>query len=312
MLRIEARNLIKKFDDFIAVDNVSLEIKKGEIFGLLGANGAGKTTTIKMLRGILQPTSGFATIAGYDLYKEAELIKRKIGYMSQKFTLYEDLTVEENLRFFGSIYGLTGKTLSNQIDWTLTTVGLFNEKKYLTSSLPVGIKQRLALAAAVIHKPEIIFLDEPTSGVDPYSRSFFWNLINDFAEDNAAIIVTTHYLDEAEYCSRLAIMNKGKIICEGSPSELKKIDNKFKFFEISNIDFDLAEKALSPLDFIFDMSFFGSKIHLATVSSQLDYVYLKDLLTRLFPNANIKLIAPSIEDIFIVSLKQNEKDFRPN
>ena len=129
MLRIEARNLIKKFDDFIAVDNVSLEIKKGEIFGLLGANGAGKTTTIKMLRGILQPTSGFATIAGYDLYKEAELIKRKIGYMSQKFTLYEDLTVEENLRFFGSIYGLTGKTLSNQIDWTLTTVGLFNEKK---------------------------------------------------------------------------------------------------------------------------------------------------------------------------------------
>ena len=159
MLRIEARNLIKKFDDFIAVDNVSLEIKKGEIFGLLGANGAGKTTTIKMLRGILQPTSGFATIAGYDLYKEAELIKRKIGYMSQKFTLYEDLTVEENLRFFGSIYGLTGKTLSNQIDWTLTTVGLFNEKKkkYLTSSLPVGIKQRLALAAAVIHKPEIIF-----------------------------------------------------------------------------------------------------------------------------------------------------------
>ena len=130
MLRIEARNLIKKFDDFIAVDNVSLEIKKGEIFGLLGANGAGKTTTIKMLRGILQPTSGFATIAGYDLYKEAELIKRKIGYMSQKFTLYEDLTVEENLRFFGSIYGLTGKTLSNQIDWTLTTVGLFNEKKY--------------------------------------------------------------------------------------------------------------------------------------------------------------------------------------
>jgi len=256
MLRIEARNLIKKFDDFIAVDNVSLEIKKGEIFGLLGANGAGKTTTIKMLRGILQPTSGFATIAGYDLYKEAELIKRKIGYMSQKFTLYEDLTVEENLRFFGSIYGLTGKTLSNQIDWTLTTVGLFNEKKYLTSSLPVGIKQRLALAAAVIHKPEIIFLDEPTSGVDPYSRSFFWNLINDFAEDNAAIIVTTHYLDEAEYCSRLAIMNKGKIICEGSPSELKKIDNKFKFFEISNIDFDLAEKALSPLDFIFDMSFF--------------------------------------------------------
>ena len=218
---IEARDLTRVFGAFTAVDRVSFDVLRGEVFGFLGANGAGKSTTIRMLTGILRPSGGSATVAGYDITREQELVRTHIGYMSQHFSLYEDMTVEENLVFYGGLYGMSRPAMREARENLYDTIGLGDIRDRLTGSLPLGWKQRAALACAIQHGPQIIFLDEPTGGVDPVSRRSFWNIIYDLADRGVTVFVTTHYMDEAEYCGRISIMDRGSILTIGSPSELK-------------------------------------------------------------------------------------------
>lgn len=229
---ISTRELTKQFGNFIAVDKISIEVFAGEIFGFLGANGAGKTTAMKMLCGLLLPSSGVATIAGYDIYKQTENIKGNIGYMSQKFSLYEDLTVTENIRFFGGIYGLTSKQIKQKSEELIETLELTKQEKMLVGSLPLGWKQKLAFSIAVVHEPKIVFLDEPTGGVDPVTRRQFWDLIYDASAKGITVFVTTHYMDEAEYCNRVSIMVDGVIKALDTPAELKKIYNASSMDEV--------------------------------------------------------------------------------
>lgn len=237
---IQAEKLTKKFGDFIATNEITFEVFKGEIFGFLGANGAGKTTAMRMLCGLSVPSSGKATIAGFDIYKQTEQIKRKIGYMSQKFSLYEDLTVLENIRFFGGIYGLSNKALKEKSENLVSRLGLQNEAKKLVSELPLGWKQKLSFSVAVLHDPAIVFLDEPTGGVDPVTRRQFWDLIYEAANRGVTIFVTTHYMDEAEYCNRISIMVDGKIEALDTPSNLKK---KFDAGSMDEVFYQLARGA---------------------------------------------------------------------
>jgi ABC-2 type transport system ATP-binding protein len=223
---VEVKNLTRRFGKFVAVDHLSLTVMPGEIFGFLGPNGAGKSTTIRMLCGLLQPSGGEGQVAGFDLRRDTEAIKRRIGYMSQKFSLYDDLTVTENINFYGGIYGLGGDRLSARRDWAIAMAGLTGRGRDLTRLLPGGIKQRLALACAILHDPPVVFLDEPTSGVDPVSRRRFWSLIHRMAEGGKTIFVSTHYMDEAEYCGRLALISDGKMIAHGSPTALKKANGE--------------------------------------------------------------------------------------
>ena len=219
---IISKNLTKKFGDFTAADSLSFDVSRGEIFGFLGANGAGKTTAIKMLCGLSKPTSGNAKVAGYDVYDETEQIKLHIGYMSQKFSLYEDLTISENIRFYGGIYKMPSKKIKEKEEELLVKLNLTKHKNKLISTIPLGWKQKLAFSTAVLHEPDIVFLDEPTGGVDPLTRRQFWDLIYEAANSGVTIFVTTHYMDEAEYCDRISMMVAGKIVSIGSPKELKK------------------------------------------------------------------------------------------
>lgn len=221
-LVISVQNLTKRFGDFTAVDSISFDVSKGEIFGFLGANGAGKTTAMRMLCGLSYPTSGTGTIAGLDVRKDGELIKRKIGYMSQRFSLYNDLTVQENMRLYASIYGLSKQETDERSTQLLSRLNFLSERNTLVGSLPLGWKQKLSFAVATIHRPEIVFLDEPTGGVDPITRRQFWELIYEAAADGTTIFVTTHYMDEAEYCSRVSIMVDGKIAALDTPTRLKQ------------------------------------------------------------------------------------------
>lgn len=221
-LVISVRNLTKRFGNFTAVDSISFDVSKGEIFGFLGANGAGKTTAMRMLCGLSYPTSGTGTIAGLDVRKDGELIKRKIGYMSQRFSLYNDLTVRENMRLYASIYGLSKQETDERSTQLLSRLNFLSERNTLVGSLPLGWKQKLSFAVATIHRPEIVFLDEPTGGVDPITRRQFWELIYEAAADGTTIFVTTHYMDEAEYCSRVSIMVDGKIAALDTPTRLKQ------------------------------------------------------------------------------------------
>jgi ABC-2 type transport system ATP-binding protein len=214
--------LTRKFGSFVAVDQISFQVYQGEIFGFLGANGAGKTTTIKMLCGLLLPTSGAGTVAGFDIYRQTNEIKQNVGYMSQKFSLYDDLTVNENLEFYAGIYGVSGTEFKMVKQAVVEAIDLQSHLDKLTKSIPLGWKQRLALSCAIMHKPKILFLDEPTAGVDPISRRAFWSLIYELADNGTTVFVTTHYMDEAEYCNRLSIMHDGKIVAIGSPQQLKQ------------------------------------------------------------------------------------------
>lgn len=223
---IEARNLSKVFGPFKAVDQISFEVNTGEIFGFLGANGAGKSTAMKMLTGLLKPSSGEGKVAGFDVYKETQKIKQSIGYMSQKFSLYEDLTVYENMRLFGGIYGMSRADIKTRAEYWYHELTLKEEKDLLVSSLPLGIKQKVAFAVATFHSPKIVFLDEPTGGVDPIARRTFWELIFQAAENGTTVFVTTHYMDEAEYCNRISIMVDGQIKALDTPDNLKKIQGK--------------------------------------------------------------------------------------
>ncbi len=217
---VVVKDLVKRFGNFIAVDHISFSVKKGEIFGFLGPNGAGKSTTIRMLCGIITPTSGYGKVAGLDIFTESEKIKHSIGYMSQKFSLYEDLTPYENIRFYLGIYAIPKRKWHDRIDWALEMTRLGHVKDRLTAELPPGWRQRLALGCAMLHEPEIVFLDEPTSGVDPATRRRFWNLIKNIARGGVTIFVTTHYMDEAENCDRVVLINEGRIAVEGPPAQI--------------------------------------------------------------------------------------------
>ncbi len=239
-IAIKAENITKTFGDFTAVDHISFEVKKGEIFGFLGANGAGKTTAMRMLSGLSIPSSGTATVAGFDVYTETEKIKKNIGYMSQKFSLYGNLTVKENLNFFGGIYGIPRKNLKIKRDQLIQKLGLENEKNKLVSELPLGWKQKLAFSVAIFHEPQIVFLDEPTGGVDPVTRRQFWNMIYDASDRGITIFVTTHYMDEAEYCDRVSIMVDGKIAALDTPANLKK---QFSAKTMDDVFYEIARGA---------------------------------------------------------------------
>ena len=221
-ISVKTEKLTRRFGSFTAVDAVSIEVQQGEIFGFLGANGAGKTTMIRMLCGLLSPTEGNGTVAGFDIYRESEQIKKNIGYMSQKFSLYDDLTLSENIEFFGGIYGLPRDLIADRKSALIEQVGLQKQENMLTRDLPLGFKQRLALGCAMLHDPPILFLDEPTSGVDPQARRSFWDLIYDTANLGKTVFVTTHFMDEAEYCHRVSIMRDGKLIALDTPGALKR------------------------------------------------------------------------------------------
>ena len=305
---IEVKNLTKKFGDFTSVDNVSFDVRKGEIFGFLGANGAGKSTTIKMLCGILEPTSGDATVGGYSIMAQSESVKRNIGYMSQKFSLYNDLTIGENINFFGGVYGLEGEDLLKRKKWVLKIANLEGKEKLLTGSLPTGIKQRLALGTAVIHSPTIVFLDEPTGGVDPIERRNFWNLINDLSAEGTTVFVTTHYLDEAEFCNRILLIDAGKIIAGGSPKELKE---KYITTIILEIECDKTIDALTLLEdsnYFDSTTIFGNYIHVKLKENTREDE-AKAIIHKLLSESNIKekrtdKISPTLEDVFITLLEK--------
>lgn len=237
---IKAQNLTRMFGDFTAVDHISFEVGRGEIFGFLGANGAGKTTAMRMLTGLLVPTDGEATVAGYDVYKEAEQIKRQIGYMSQKFSLYEDLTVRENIRLYGGIYGLSDEEIKKKSEDLIARLGMQELQNKRIGSLPLGWKQKLAFSVALIHEPKIVFLDEPTGGVDPITRRQFWEQIYKVADEGTTVFVTTHYMDEAEYCDRVSIMVDGRIDALDTPAGLKQ---KYNAEEIEDVFITLARGA---------------------------------------------------------------------
>src|ERR1700722_520136 len=242
---IKTNKLTKRFGDFVAVDEITFEVSKGEIFGFLGANGAGKTTAMRMLCGLSIPTSGEAMVAGYDVFKEPEEIKKNIGYMSQKFSLYEDLSVKENIEFYGGIYGLSNKQIKEESHLLIDRLGLHKEENSLVKSLPLGWKQKLSFSVAIVHQPKIVFLDEPTGGVDPSMRRQFWDLIYDAADRGITIFVTTHYLDEAEYCNRVSIMVDGKIEALDSPAGLRKT---FSAANMDEVFYKLARRAKRSAD----------------------------------------------------------------
>ena len=308
MFSIEVNNLTKQFGKFTAVDNISFNVKKGEIFGFLGANGAGKSTTIRMLCGILEPTSGDALVSGYSVKNDPDSVKKNIGYMSQRFSLYNDLTVGENIEFFGGIYGLKNSELNNRKKWVLDIANLKGKEDLLTGTLPGGIKQRLALGTAVIHQPGIVFLDEPTSGVDPISRRNFWELINWLSEQGITVLVTTHYLEEAEFCNNIILINAGKLIAEGTSKELKTNYLKNPILEI---ECDNAVDALELLEkqpYVSETSLFGNKIHLIVNENY----EKKEQVQSTLNSGNIRLVSidkivPTLEDVFIHLLEEDKK-----
>jgi drug efflux transport system ATP-binding protein len=301
MNSIEVKKLTKKFGDFTSVDHISFDVKKGEVFGFLGANGAGKSTTIKMLCGILEPTDGDATVGGFSVMNEPDKVKKNIGYMSQRFSLYNDLTVEENINFFGGVYGLQGKDFTERKKWVLEIANLHSKEKMLTGSLPGGIKQRLALGTAVIHRPSIVFLDEPTSGVDPISRRSFWDLINDLSSEGTTVFVTTHYLEEAEYCNTISLINAGKIIASGTSKELKTDYLKNTILEINCDKVVAAMEILEKENFVEEVSIFGNHIHISVNDKYHNEEQIQNILTNQnsIKIKSIDKIVPTLEDVFI-------------
>jgi ABC-2 type transport system ATP-binding protein len=296
---IIVKNLSRQFGDFKAVDNISFEVYRGEIFGFLGPNGAGKSTTIRMLNGLLLPTSGEGRVGGYDIIKENDKIKDHIGYMSQKFSLYEDLTAEENLNFFGGVYGLPPAKLRDRITEVLRLVELEERRGELTRTLPLGLKQRLALASAIIHEPSILFLDEATSGVDPVSRRNFWDLIYAMAQEGRTILVTTHYMEEAEFCDRLVLIYQGHIIAQGTPSELKG-EVEETILEVFPDNLDGALDLIKKLPQVSEAAVFGTGLHVSTLQPEEMEPAIKDILAaHHIALGSMERVPPSLEDAFI-------------
>ena len=292
-------NLVKRFGDFVAVDSVNLAVRKGEVFGFLGPNGAGKSTTIRMLCGLLRPTSGRARVAGYDVNREPESVRQNIGYMSQKFSLYNDLKVIENLRLFAGLYSVPADLLKERIDWALEMANLKGQENLITATLPGGWKQRLALGCAVLHKPPVIFLDEPTSGVDPISRRQFWDLIHHMAEDGVTVFVTTHYMEEAEYCNRLALIFRGAVAALGTPSELKK-SMKGELLLVECEPLGQAVEVLQSAPDVMDAAVFGSALHLVVPDADAAIPQVRKFLSdHNITVSRIEKIHPTLEDVFV-------------
>jgi ABC-2 type transport system ATP-binding protein len=300
---VAVNGLTRRFGSFTAVDQVTFEVRRGEVFGFLGPNGAGKTTTIKMLAGLLLPTSGGGTVAGHDIMTETEAIKRSIGYMSQLFSLYGDLTVEENITFFSGLYDVAPARRPERRDWVLAMAGLEHQRRRLTRELSLGWKQRLALGCAVLHEPPILFLDEPTSGVDPISRRNFWDLIYVLAERGTTVFVSTHYMEEAEYCNRLALMNRGRLVALDAPERLRE-GMQEPLLEIRVDASARAVEALQDLPELLEVGMFGRVVHAAARDAEA----ARAAVTRRLAERGVRLlgietIAPSLEDVFIARVR---------
>lgn len=293
-------NLVKRFGTFTAVDRVSFQIRSGEIFGLLGPNGSGKSTTIRILCGLLTPTSGSASVIGFDVARQPEEVRQHIGYMSQKFSLYNDLTITENLQFFAGLYGVKGSARAERMAWAIEMAGLSGNENLLTRQLSGGWKQRLALGCAVMHQPQVLFLDEPTAGVDPLSRRQFWDLIHQMSHEGVTVLVTTHYMDEAEYCNRLALIEQGRIVASGTPSEIKHkaIKGKLLLIECSPLGRGLEVIKLAPG--VIDASVFGAALHVVVGAEEQAGIDLPAFLAAHAVRVDrIEAIAPSLEDAFV-------------
>jgi ABC-2 type transport system ATP-binding protein len=305
---VEAHDLVKRFGTFVAVDHVSLAVRRGEIFGFLGPNGAGKSTTIRILCGLLTPTEGTARVGGFDVATESESIKRSIGYMSQKFSLYDDLEVGENIDFFSGIYGVPDDRRAERRDYVLRMAGLEDRRHTMTRLLAGGWKQRLALGCAILHEPPILFLDEPTSGVDPIARRDFWELIYQLSEAGHTIFVSTHYMDEAEYCHRVALMYAGKIVALGSPAELKSSLTGHHLLALETSDVLGTMKALDGFDGVRDAAVFGGGLHVTVDDSVAAVPLIRERLASLAIEVRLlESIEPSMEDVFVAMIEKEER-----
>ena len=301
MNAITVSGLTRVFGKFVAVDHVSFDVRKGEVFGFLGSNGAGKSTTIRMLCGLLKPTSGTAVVGGVDVGRDPEGVKRRIGYMSQRFSLYEQLTVDQNIRFFGGIYGLSGAAFEKRRAFVMEMAGLQGREGTRASDLAGGWRQRLALGCAILHEPPIVFLDEPTGGVDPVSRRQFWSLIDQLAESGITVLVTTHYLDEAEHCHRIAIIHAGRLAALGSTTELKRVFEGRTILEVQSADPVQAMRALDAMDDVGKTSIFGTAVHAVMRAHEVaspDHLRAR-LAQAGVVSRRIEAVEPSLEDVFL-------------
>ncbi|MDD2447747.1 MAG: ATP-binding cassette domain-containing protein [Tissierellia bacterium] len=303
---IEIKDLVKKFGDFTAVNDVTFNVKKGEVFGFLGPNGSGKTTVIRMLMGLITPTSGKGTVLGYDVSKESEIIKNRIGYMSQKFSLYEDLTVEENLNFYGEVYGLYGDKLEEKKKEILIMADLEGRENMITANLSGGWKQRLALGCSILHEPEVLFLDEPTGGVDPIARRTFWDLIYKLSDSGVTILVTTHYMDEAEHCNTIGFIHYGNLLSLDTPNNMKKyaidgdiieikVDNTLKTIEVLEEKENVREAAV-----------YGAGIHVLVEADSAINDLEQHLINNKIKYSSIEKVRPSLEDVFVFMVNKSD------
>jgi ABC-2 type transport system ATP-binding protein len=297
---IEVRGLTRRFGRFVAVDNLSFAVARGEIFGFLGSNGAGKSTTIRMLCGLLRPSSGTALVGGIDVAADPEGVKQRIGYMSQRFSLYELLTVDQNIRFWGGIYGLTGVRIESRRRFVIEMAGLDGREATLARDLSGGWRQRLALGCAILHEPRILFLDEPTGGVDPLARRQFWRLIDDLSQAGVTVLVTTHYLDEAERCHRVALIHAGALAAIGTPAEVKQAFAGRSIAEVRTTDPVSAMKMLEQMPEVEKTSLFGTAVHAVFRQPQLDTAALSKRLTAAgMTVVSVERVSPSLEDVFL-------------
>ncbi|HOE00410.1 MAG TPA: ABC transporter ATP-binding protein [Kiritimatiellia bacterium] len=305
---VVVHELERRFGRFVAVNKVSFTVNQGEIYGFLGPNGAGKSTTIRMLTGILAPSGGSGTVAGFDIRRETEKIKTQIGYMSQKFSLYDDLTVEENIDFYSGIYRIPAAKKSARKQWALQMAGLTEHRHSLAAVLSGGWKQRLALGCAVLHEPPILFLDEPTSGVDPASRRQFWNLIYELAGQGVTIFVTTHYMDEAEYCDRIGLIYRGELIAEGTPEQLK---NEWMQEDVLDLQCDRPQDAMALIETlpgVKEVALFGKGLHVVATHSETALAELKTALPPAgFAIQRLEAITPSLEDVFVSLIEARDR-----
>ena len=305
---VETRDLIKRFGSFVAVDRVTLQVRKGEIFGFLGPNGAGKSTTIRVLCGLLSPTSGTALVGDIDVARDPEAVRRNIGYMSQKFSLYDDLTVQQNIDFFTGMYGVPRDRRAQRKQYALEMAGLTERRNDLAGALSGGWKQRLALGCAILHDPPVLFLDEPTSGVDPIARSHFWDLIRDMASTGHTIFVSTHYMDEAEYCHRVAMMNRGRVIALDSPAALRHQLDTHTLLRLDTSAPLETMRALEGLPAVLDVAVFGSGLHVAVDDPEAAMSHIRARLSGLgIEVRRLEKILPSLEDVFVALIEEEER-----
>jgi len=310
-IAVSVQNLEKKFGDFTAVNKINFEVKQGEIFGFLGPNGAGKSTTIRMLCGIISPTSGKGLVGGFDIIKEQRKIKEHIGYMSQKFSLYNDLTVEENINFYSGIYKIPQTEKKERLKEVLRSAGLEGMEERLTLTLAGGWKQRLALGCALLHRPKIIFLDEPTSGVDPITRANFWGVIKQLANEGVTVFVTTHYMDEAENTDRMVLIYHGTIIAQGSPAEMKTNCISNEVFEISLSNAQNWLDKITKIEGVKEAALFGANIHVIVYDSAKTIAAIKKFLQEAKAGEfSINKILPSLEDVFVCSIENYDKEHK--